>query len=695
MPDSRQADISLPISDTALLERFESVERLSELFQITAYVICPDGPVDFFQSLGKPVVITVYDQNGSSRYFHGLLFEAEFVAQVPGGFRYRLTLRPWAYVLTRNLDYTIYQEKGAIDILKAQFDRRGCSDVVYEKVSKTTAVREYCVQYRESDFAYASRLLEEEGIYYFFEHSEGAHKLVLCDGKASHPDASYANLSFNANAGGNRGSVDVLWQWNERVGSTGEHDVVLRNYDFKRPTLQLEGDSDAGVVTPADTAQVFDWPSAFLDNDAGQTLADTVLQAAQRERRVYLGGGDAMMLACGQLFTLAEHPVDRLNQEYLIVGLRYQIISETYRSGDDSGEPTSLVEIEAIPSDTKFRAPLVTPRPVARGPDTAVVTGASGEEIYTDEYGRVKVRFHWDRSSSTDETSSCWIRVSSSWAGKSFGELYLPRVGQEVLIDYLDGDPDRPLVTGRVYNAGLMQIQTLPDKKTQSGVRTQTAYGKSTMDYDGAVGPPSDEPGFNEIAFEDKSGQEMFTVRAQRDMTEHVYRDEVRNTHRDQTEEVGRHRKTTIHTGNDTYTLEKGDESHTVTEGKRTTKIQQNEALTVVQGDMSTEVQTGNQTIKVTTGDQSTTISTGNQSTTVSLGNITIKADAGQISVEALQSIELKVGQSSVKLDQTGVTIKGMMITSTAQVQLQTKATVAQHNADAMMQIKGGITMIN
>jgi type VI secretion system secreted protein VgrG len=687
---SRQAVITLPIDARAFLEEFEAVERLSELFEITASVVFPDGPVEFFAHLGGAVVITISDvaSGRQERVFHGLLFEAEFVEDSAVGMRYRLTIRPWAYALTRNLDYTIYQDKGALDIIKAQFDKRGCTHVEYTKVAKTPAPREYCVQYRESDFAFVSRLMEEEGIYYFFEHTQNAHTLVLCDGRASQPASSYSDgLLFNSTTGGSWNGQDGFWRWNERVSSTAEHDVVLRNWDFKQPDQPLQADYNQGETTPAETAQVFDFPAGFLKaTPAGETLGETILQAARRERRLYLGVGDAMALACGQIFKLYGHALSRLDQDYLIVGLRYRVVTESYRSGANSTDPGAIVEIEAIPADTQYRAPILTPRPVARGPETAIVKGPSNEEIYTDEFGRVRVRFHWDRGDSPDETASCWVRVSSSWAGKTYGELFLPRVGQEVVIDFLDGDPDRPLVTGRVYNASLKESQTLPADKTKSGLRTQTAYGKSTEDYDGAVSPPKDEPGFNEIAFEDKSGKELLTIRAQRDMKEDVYRDETRYTHRDQTEEIGRDRKTTIHTGNDTYELEKGDESHKVTQGKRTTQIQENESLKVVMGDMSTEVSQGN---------QSTKISVGNQTTDVSMGNISIKCDLGKIEVEALQSIELKVGQSSIKIDQMGVTIKGMMVTSEAQIQLQTKGMMAQHNADVLMTIKGAITMIN
>lgn len=668
MPESRQAVISLPIDGRAVLERFEAVERLSELFVITAYVLCDSDQVDFFPHLGEPAIIKITSDGQPVRAFHGLLFDAEYIEQTQAGFRYQLTLRPWPYILTRNLDYTIYQELGAVDIIRKTFERRSQSAVDFDKLNKQPEPREYCVQYRESDFAYASRLMEEEGIYYFFKHENDKHTLVLCDGRGSHPQASYGALRFNPDVGGYRSLEDQITRWNERVSSSAERDVVLRNFDFKKPAAPLEASYPGQNNLPAEKAEVFDYPAGFLAAPAGEALGQTILDTARRERRFYVGQGDAMSLACGQIFTLSKHPIDRLNQAYLIVGLHYRMIGESYRSGAASDEPDALVEIEAVPADTPWRAPIRTPRPIARGPETAIVTGPSGEEIFTDEFGRVKARFHWDRSASAEDKTSCWMRVASSWGGASFGELFLPRVGQEVIVDFLDGDPDRPLITGRVYNAQRMQVQRLPDEKTKSGLRTQTAYGKSTGAYDGAVDPPKEEPGFNEIAFEDKSGQELLTVRAQRDMREDVFRDERRNTHRDQTEEVGRHRQITIHTGNDTFTLEKGDEKHTVTTGKRDTQIQQDDLLKVAQGNLSTEV---------------------------SMGNISVKASMGKIEIEAMQSIELKVGSSSVKLDPTGITIKGMMISAEAQTQLTAKGLITEVDGTGMMTVKGAIVMIN
>lgn len=710
---NRQLSISLPGGIDAEIERFDAVERLSELFHFDVQVRSAD-PVDFMAQLGQPVEITISNDGEHGRIFHGLLFEAEFIedlrptsgeAALGTGLIYRLTLRPWAYYLTRNLDYVIFQDMAALDIIQKVFRTAGFNDFESNVSERGKRVRSYCAQFRETDFDFVSRLMEEEGIYYYFKHSEGKHSLVLCDGPNSHPASVYDSLHYFASQAGARSAEDHVWRWTQKVSETGEMKSTLRNFDFKRPDSLVEASQPYAKrgTGPDGLRDVYDYPAAFgviTDHadgsqgdqpaaDEGTNLATVIVNARRRETQLFLGEADALALACGETFELQDHSVSDLNGKVMIVGLRHDVVSETYRSGAAVGGAAPTVLIEAVPAEVPWQAPQRTPRPVARGPETAIVTGPSGEEIYTDEFGRVKVHFPWDRLGPVkdDSKTSCWLRVASSLAGNNFGELFLPRVGQEVIVDFLDGDPDRPLITGRLYNgAQRTSVGKLPDNRTKSGVRTQTAYGKSTQEYDGAVGPPTDEPGFNEILFEDKSGQELFSVRAQRDMLEHVYRDETRNTHRDQTEEVGRNRKTTIHTGNDTYTLEQGDESHTVTQGKRTTQIQQNETLTVVQGNMSTEVSQGN---------QSTKISMGNQSTDVSMGNISIKADMGQITIEAMQSIELKVGQSSIMIDQTGVTVKGMMISNQAQIQMETKGMVSQHTADVMMTVKGAIVMIN
>ncbi len=482
------------------------------------------------------------------------------------------------------------------------------------------------------------------------------------------------SLPFRPLQGGASRALENLWSWSERISTTAEKSVKLRHFDFKRPDKAQELVAAAGQTAGGETAQVYDYPApAYLAPDDGFDRAQRMLDAARRERRLYVGEGYAPDISCGATLTLTEHPVDRFNQDYVVVALTYAIESQVFRSGQDAGGEGN-VQVEAVPKDTPWRPPLRTPRPTVRGPETALVVGPSGETIYTDEFGRVKVSFPWDPTATPGSDPTCWIRVSHNSAGAGFGNIILPRMGQEVIVDFLDGDPDRPIITGRVYNQSRTPPYALTDNKTRSVWRSQT-IGETGQGYDGAEEPPSG-PGFNEIRMEDKSGVEEYYTHAQRQMTTWVRLDENHKVGRDQTERVGRSRTTNVKK-DDTTTVETGDMSLTVSQGKRTTSIQQNDALTVQQGDMST------------------TVSQGNKSTDISMGNYSIKTDMGSVTVEAMQQIVLKVGENTITIDQSGVTIKGLMIQQQAQVQWSAKAPMVQAQADAMTVVKGGIVMIN
>ncbi|MEJ0065113.1 MAG: type VI secretion system tip protein TssI/VgrG [Caulobacteraceae bacterium] len=660
---AREAAISLPIPQAAHLERFESVERLSEPFVIEVDVICEEVEVDFLTHLGEGALITVSQEGRPLRTFSGLICEAEFQEEIEAGYRYRLTLRPWLYMLSRNLDSIIFQQKTTVEIIQAVFDKRNCQDVDFTKLQKSYPTRDYCVQYRESDFAFVSRLMEQEGIYYFFDHRDGRHVMVLCDDRGSHPDSSYSDLEYAPSTPG--AADDRVWRWTETVATGTENKATFRDFDFTKPTNKLEGvhtlpaatfsgstetpeddrrimgaaTGPAGSASPPDKPEIYDYPTpGFTENDRGNTLAETAMQAQQAERRFYRGVGDTAVLACGQLLELHKHPLERLNQKYLIAGLTYRIDSMGYVSGGDgtTGEQPLVVEVLATPADVPWRAPRITPWPVARGPETATVVGPDGETIYTDEYGRVKVQFHWDRADPSAD-STCWIRVAFASADNGFGHIVLPRIGQEVVVDYLSGDPDRPLIVGSVYNGDKKPPYPLTDDKTKSVWRSHTINGGSD-DY-------------NEISFEDKNGEEVFNVQAQKDRTTLV-----------------KHDDTTTIKNNLTTTIQEGDEKREVSQGKRTTTIQQDDDLTVNQGSMST---------------------------TVSMGNYSLDTTMGQVSVTAMQSITLTVGANSIKIDQTGVTINGLMITAEAQVQLSASAAMTQISGSAMTLVNGGVVMIN
>jgi type VI secretion system secreted protein VgrG len=358
------------------------------------------------------------------------------------------------------------------------------------------------------------------------------------------------------------------------------------------------------------------------------------------------GSCNCRSFTAGFKFELKNHGVRALNTSYLLTRVHLSMSTNSYRT-DAAPRDDYRNTFESVPSSVVYRPARVTRKPVISGVQSAVVVGPSGEEIYSDKYGRVKVQFFWDRDGKKDQNSSCWLRVSQDWAGKNWGAVFIPRIGQEVLVDFLEGDPDRPLITGRVYNAEQMPPYALPDNQTQSGVKTRSSKGGGTAN-------------FNEFRFEDKKGSELVFLHAEKDLTMEVENDEKRTVMNDRTVDISNNETQTVDKGNETLTLNKG-----------------------------------NQTTTLKMGNQSTTLDIGNQDITLKTGNQTTKVNLGKISEEAMQSIELKVGQSSIKIDQMGVTIKGMMINIEGQIQVQVKGTIVQVNGNAMLILKGGITMIN
>jgi type VI secretion system secreted protein VgrG len=357
----------------------------------------------------------------------------------------------------------------------------------------------------------------------------------------------------------------------------------------------------------------------------------------------------------GHTFAMERHFSD--DGKYTLTAVEHDA-SQPLDAHQVSGDFKYSNRFNAIPysASLPFRPTMVTPHPSVRGVQTAVVVGPSGEEIYTDKYGRIKVQFYWDRDGQTDASSSCWLRVATPWAGKNWGAIHIPRIGQEVVVDFVEGDPDRPIVIGSVYNADQMPPFPLPDNRTQSGLRSRSSKGGSGDNC-------------NEIRLEDLKGSEQMFIHAEKDMLTEVENDETRT--------VGHDRTTTI----------KNDETKTVTDG--------NESSTVKMGNRTMEVSQGNQSTTIKMGNLSTEVKMGNVSEKLGMGNKTVKLDLGKSEEEAMQSIELTVGQSSIKIDQMGVTIKGMMISIEAQIQMQVKGLMTQVNGSAMLQAQGGIVMIN
>ena len=667
----RPMKLTTPLGpDALILGGFSGREAISQMFHFELKTVWEDKTklLPFDQLLGKKVTVEISSLH-DKRYFNGIVCKVTQYERDEHFTYYSLEVVPELWLLDRKLRSRTFQHINVPDILKKLLTGL---DVAYQ-IDGAFEPREYCVQYRETDLAFASRLMEEEGIYYFFKHSSSSHQLVLANTPQSHPAVPFLPTVIWEESAHASMEEDRVFDWSKgqeiRSGKFTSWD-----HKFEMPTKHLEADKTimdsvtVGTVTHKlkvannDSLELYDYPGGYAGrfdgvNKSGgdqpsslqhiftdnKRTVEIRMQEEALSSLLIRGRGAQTGFTAGHTFDLTHHYSD--NGKFVLTSVEH-----------DAKQPVSVDDLEkefnyanwftCIPSSLPFRPSRLTPVPSVRGVQTATVVGPAGEEIFPDKYGRVKVQFHWDREGSDDVNSSCWVRVATFWAGTQWGAVHIPRIGQEVIVDFVEGDVNHPIVVGSVYNADMMPPWTLPDNKTVSGVKSRSS-------------PKGGADNFNLLSFEDKKGQELVHAQAEKDLKTLVKNDESREV---------------VH---DRVTLIKNDETQTVTN---------NETITVEQG---------NQTIELKQGNQSTTLDMGNQSTKIKMGNQTNNIDLGKIETEAMQSIELKVGQSSIKIDQMGVTIKGMMISIEAQVQAEVKAVMTQVTGSAMLTEKGGIVMIN
>ncbi len=683
-----EAELSLDLKgEQVKLVSFEAVEELGRPFVITLSVLSDPAEIDLLPCLGAEGCVTVSQDSEVLRRFHGILTEGRFMDVGAGGYMHELTLRPRSYLMDHNRDYRIFQDKTAPDIIKDVLDRN--SQVARFSLQGTYAKRVYCVQYGESDFAFISRLMEEEGIYYYYEHTETDHKMVLVDAPGAHKDGDPSQMTYNPDLMGQEvyapdthlGWSNFVFEWEERVASGSEGRVTLRDYNFEE-TKVLQVQSTGANVHKGDALEVYGFPGEYQKDPDGLNLSSALLDALRARRQMFHGSSLTPALEYGTKFTLTDHPNSRYNRAFLLARIHTMLFNTNYQSGKDDVE--SFCRFEAIKHDAAWRTEPTTPRPVVRGPETAVITGPpeekDGEGIYTDKYGRVKVRFHWDRSGSKGEEASCWMRVSQTGG---LGNIILPRIGHEVIVDFLDGNPDRPLVVGRVFNSQHMPIYALPENKTRALWRTRR-YG-DTGDYGGAMDLDTGKPGANELRFEDKGGKEEVFLHAERDMNTRIRHQESHHVGLDREIKIG---------GNETKDVKKDE----------TISIHQNSTLTVDQDNKVTikgnkKVQINQDETRDTKGNVKHDIG-GNQTYTVKgegKSDVTgsYKLSAMSVEIDAKQSLTLKCGGSKITMDPMSVKIEGMMISVEGQIQTEVKALMTSVSGNAMLTLKGGIVMIN
>ena len=557
----RYVEVTTPLGEDADGEPILSFERLtgsdqfSQCFRYELTLQSADPEIISDELLGQAITVKVarsQSEDEEPRFFHGLVDQFRYRGNEEGGsFQYQLILRPAFWFQSKTMDNRIFQKMTVPDIVSKVMDDAGMSDYRLE-LKGNYPEREYCVQYGESNLDFVQRLLEHEGIFYYFEFDEGAHTMVICDKLDSLKDApNCAELTFEQSGLLRTGEQNVITRI-EQIDSASPAVWVHTDYDFEKPSADLMESSGYSDGHAEDDKERYFYPGKYVEHGRGVDLADVRVEEGRAFTHVIQANSTAIPPYSGHCFTLVNNPRESDNIRYVIQKVEYEIWEGQYIAGlnDDDGEEEEQgfrARYHLLPDDTLFRPARITPKPVMKGLQTAIVVGPGGEEIHTDEYARVKVQFYWDREGGRDENSTCFIRVSSVWAGSGWGFIQIPRIGQEVIVDFLEGDPDKPIITGRVYNAEQMPPYELPGNATQSGWKSNSSLGGG---------------GWNELRFEDKKGDEEVYFQAEKDHNELVKNNESRtigndffedigndatqNVHHDRTETVGNNKSTTV-----------------------------------------------------------------------------------------------------------------------------------------------------
>ena len=589
-----------------LLERFVGTEEISSPFEFRATLLSQNEAVDLKSLLRTPATIYLALADGTERPFNAVfksLRQADETDELAaddedlGSSRpirdlavYETVLVPKVWFLSLQTDCRIFQTMSVVDIV-SQILKEASVDFQF-RLNGVYPKRDYCVQYRETSLNFISRLLEEEGIFYFFQHTETTHTMVFADKSSISPTCPGQATATYAIARSGEGEEGITAVQRIEQAHTGK--AELRDYNFENPS------DDLSAILSGDNEEAYDYPGKYSEQEDGTRYVRIRLEEREAEQFVLRCVSECRPLRPGYIFQLKGHFRPDTNGDYFLTSVIHDVLDASYRQGGSMEANRYTNRFKAIPKTVPYRPPCVARKPVVQGPQSALVVGKAGEEIWVDKYGRVKVQFYWDRKGKKDESSSCWVRVSQIWAGKNWGWVTIPRIGQEVIVDFLEGDPDRPLITGRVYNADQTTPYTLPANQTQSGIKSRSSKEGGSDN-------------FNEIRFEDLKGSEVITVHAEKDMETTIEHDD--------TQTVQNNRTITV------------DGTHTETITKDTT-------ITIKQGNHSLTLNQGNQSI---------TLDMGNQATKISLGNQTTNVELGEISTEAMQSITLTVEAAALK----------------------------------------------
>jgi type VI secretion system secreted protein VgrG len=660
-------EITTPLAgDEALL--FHTLIGADELSHNSEYhveLLCKTRAIDFKKILGQNVTIKLERAEEETRYFNGFVSRFSAGGRMHGRYhRFVATVSSWLWYTTRRADCRIFQGMTVPDIIKKVLDHYGAlADYSFE-LSGSYRTWDYCVQYRETDFNFASRLLEHEGIHYYFRHSDGKHKLVFTDSVDKlDPYPGYETLTYIDPTEFVRPGVEYVREW--YVGQElRPAKYTHTDYDFERPTVSLKVDKQAADGLGIPGTEIYDYPGGYIkEGKDGPAYAEVRIQELGVQFETARALTNSEGVAVGATFKLEGFPRDDENKKHVVIRAEHTLRFSDYEGMPQDVEPTSYqCSFAARKCSLPFRPLRVTPKPLIQGPQTAVVVGPGGDEIFTDKYGRVKVQFHWDRQGKKDDKSSCWVRVSHPWAGKQWGMVAIPRIGQEVVVDFLEGDPDQPIIIGRVYNGEQMPPYELDANKTQSGILSRSSTG----------GSPANA---NELMFEDKKGSELIYLRAEKDYTNAVENDEVRWVgndkwievdndettfiKHDRTETVDNDETITIH-GNRTEVVDK-DETITI-HMNRTEQVDKDESI-VIQGHRNIIVsKTENATVSL---QRSHTVGI-NETITVGAAQEVSVGGAQAITVGAIQATTVGGDQTNAVGGARSVTVGGQQTTTIA-----------------------------
>jgi len=560
---ARMIELTSPLGKDLLFRSLRGHEELGRASEFQLAALSTKKDIKPTELLGKTVTVKLELVKGGYRYFNGYVTRFSQGETVGRYYEYRMIVHPWLWFLTRTADCKIFQEKTVPDIIKEVFADHPVA-VFDDALTGKYSQREYCVQYRETDFNFVSRLMEEEGIYYYFEHSDGKHTLKLVDSDTGHQKLSgKSSIAYHLPGRALHGDEEYIQAFRQDQNiQPGVY--AMRSFDFGKPKADLG--VKAKNVQPCEKAdyEIYDYAGDYIQADNGDHYARVRIDELHSEFELAEAECNVREIAVGKLFGFTNAPRKDQEKDYLIVRADYELQNNTYETVTQE-DAVYRCTMKILQSRQQFRPARTTHRPTVGGPQTAVVVGPSGEEIYCDKYGRVKVQFHWDRYGKKNENSSCWIRVSNPWAGGTWGGIAIPRIGQEVIVDFLEGDPDQPIITGRVYNADQMPPYALPANATQTGIKSRSSKGGGAAN-------------FNEIRLEDKKGSEQVFIHAEKNQDIEVENDETKWVGHDRTKTID-HDETVTVKNNRTETV---NVNETITIGNnRTEQVGVNESITV------------------------------------------------------------------------------------------------------------------